>query len=537
MELPKFLNFKENNKKVTSIDFGASFIKVAFMEARGATYRLLGYVLKEFESNQKTSEEVGATLKEILEANPLAEKEACLSISEPDWIFIKKLTLPQMPKTELLGAVKWQLKAEFPFSPDESISDLKVIREYTDSEGAKKIELFCVFAKKEIVHKYVSAAISSGLAPVRVSASAFNYCGTLSSLSSHSQVSAIFDVGLSHSHIAIYQKNALSFIRSLNFSMARLANSLVGVLVTDQGKVEINLEKAWQIIHGYGIPLDEPAKLSDGLRPNQVIPLLRPLLEIAIKEIERSFDFFKSELGLVEPEILYVTGGGANLKNFIEYLSKGLKVKVEKLPLPVSLDIRNVDAGNLARDANQLSSAIDLGVSVSGINLLPREIKSQKIELIQKASLRVTAIAIGAVFIFSWFMVNFQIRDYKKRLKIAKLHLESVEEVKGLKQIVDSRENLINVVRAGKVPLDGLLKSMSALVSSSIILNELKVDQITHTMWLSGVITSGRDSVEKVLTDFMNAMENSKFIRDANLINSNEELGINSFEIKCELAK
>jgi len=47
----------------------------------------------------------------------------------------------------------------------------------------------------------------------------------------------------------------------------------------------------------------------------------------------------------------------------------------------------------------------------------------------------------------------------------------------------------------------------------------------------------GKDSVEKVLTDFMKDLENSKFVDEANLISTKEDNGINNFEIKCELAK
>ena len=43
--------------------------------------------------------------------------------------------------------------------------------------------------------------------------------------------------------------------------------------------------------------------------------------------------------------------------------------------------------------------------------------------------------------------------------------------------------------------------------------------------------------VEKLLTDFMKALENSKFILEANLIGSKEEQGESSFEIECILAK
>jgi len=537
MQWLKFLKLKDNYKRSMSIDFGASFIKVACVEASGDRYRLLAYALGELNAGQKTSEEISLFLKRLLEANSLTEKEVSLSICDPDWIFIKKLTLPQMPKDELLNAVKWQLKGQLPFSADGCASDLQVVREYTDSEGAKKVELFCIFAKKDIIDKYVSAAMMCGLSPVKVSSSVFNYCGTLNLLSANPEISAILDIGHTHSQVSIYQKNKLIFVRDLNFSTSKLIASLLGVLVTDQGKLEINMQKASELIQNYGIPLDLSGVLEGEIKAIHIISLMRPLLEAVAKELSRSFEYFKSESGLDLPAALYITGGGANLINLDRYLADQLKMRVERLPLPDLLDTPGLDKDKLYLDANLLSGAIGLSLSNGGINLLPREIKNRKVELIQKTFLRVTAIAVTAVFIFSLFIINFQIQDYKKRLKIAKAHLQSVEEIKNLKRVVDLREELIATIHLGKVPSGGLLKLISAIIPPTIILDEFSLDQSTHTMWLRGVVTLGKESVEKVLTDFMNDMENSKFIDEANLINSKEENGINNFEIKCDLAK
>ncbi|MDD5097402.1 MAG: pilus assembly protein PilM [Candidatus Omnitrophica bacterium] len=537
MQLFKLLKLKESSQRAVSIDFGASFIKVACVETSGAAYRLVAYALSELDASQKTSEDISEFLKKLLAENLITAKEVSLSISDPDWIFIKKLTLPVMPKEELLNAVKWQLKGQLPFSADDSVSDLQVIREYADSEAAKKVELFCVFAKKDIINKYISVVNACGLTPIKISSSVFNYCGILNLLPTNPEISAILDIGHTHSQVSIYQKNKLTFVRDLNFSTSKLTASLVGALLTDNGILEINTLKADALLQKFGIPLDESQILEGGIKASQVISLIRPLLETVAKELSRSFDYFKSESGLDIPQVLYLTGGGANLKNFDSYLASALKMKVQELLLPELLDIGNLDKDKLSSGLNQLSSAIGLSLSESNINLLPREIKNRKMESIQKTSLRITAIVIGAVFAFSWFVVNFQINDYKKRLKIAKSHLQSVEEIKNLKQLVDSREEMINTIHTGKVPSGGLLKLVSSLIPPGIILDEFSFNQASHSMLLKGIVILGNDSVEKVLTDFMKDMEDSKFINEANLISSKEDAGVNNFEIECDLAR
>jgi len=537
MQLSSLLKFNENNSRRLSIDFGASFIKLAWIESNGDKYRLLAYALEELNSSQKTVDEISLFLKKLLEVNSITEKEVSISISDPDWIFIKKLTLPQMPNEELLNAVKWQLKGQLPFNADESVSDLQIIREFSDSEGAKRIELFCVFARKDIVNKYVSVATLCGLSPVKISSSVFNYCATLNLLSSNPEITAILDIGHTHSQVAIYQKDKLSFARSLNFSTEKLSASLVGTLAAENGNLEINIEKADEILRDFGILLDEGQVLEGGIKANQIISLTRPLLEIIVKELIRSFEYFKSESGLDIPGVLYITGGGANLRNLDNYLKDALKMRVDKLPLPDLLSTKNVDKAKLLLDSNQLSSAIGLSLSNRGINLLPREIKNRKIERIQKTSLRVTATSIAAVFLFSLFVINFQINDYRKRLKIAQAHLQSLGEIKNLKQMVDSRESFINKIHYKKTPSGGLLKLMGAIIPSNILLDEFDFDELTHSMLIKGSVLTGKESVEKVLTDFMNQLEDSEFVVDANLLNSRDNAGVNNFEIECVLNK
>jgi len=537
MELLKFLKLKDNKKRIVCIDFGGDSVKVASLEERGDGFVLLAYALKEFQASHKTTEEVSTCLKQVTAEHSITGKEAYLSFSDPDGIFIKKFTLPQMPKEELFDAMKWQLKGEFPFNLDESEADLEVVREYMDNEGAKKIDLFCVFVKKEVVNKYASVLSTCGFEPVKITSSVFNYCGILSALPDNPKISATFDIGHSHSNIAIYQDNKLCFIRSLNFSTSKLSSSLERILVTDEGKVDVDPEKSRQLLQNYGILLDTPMQLQWGIKAGQIIPLMRPLLETVVKELGHSFEYFKSESGSEIPEVLYITGGGANLKNFDIYLTQQLKIKTIKLPLPGSLDIKNVDRENFLSNLNQFSGVLGLGLSVSKLNLLPHEIRSQKSELIQKFSLRIVAIVTGILFLFSWALIQLQINDYNKRLKIARQHLQGIEEIRVLKGEVDSKEGLINRMHAGKMPSGGLLKLMCSVVPADIMLDEFTFSQVTNSLTLKGVVLPGKDPVEKILTDFMKKVESSKFVLEANLTRSKEADGMNTFEIKCSLAK
>ena len=98
MDLLKLLKLKENNKRITCIDFGGSFIKLVCLQSEGDKSNLLAYALKEFDTSSSTAEDLSVFIKQILESNPIFAKETYLSISDPEGIFIKKISLPCMSK-------------------------------------------------------------------------------------------------------------------------------------------------------------------------------------------------------------------------------------------------------------------------------------------------------------------------------------------------------------------------------------------------------------------------------------------------------
>jgi hypothetical protein len=146
-------------------------------------------------------------------------------------------------------------------------------------------------------------------------------------------------------------------------------------------------------------------------------------------------------------------------------------------------------------------------------------------------------ISIGLIFASFWLIIELQIQDYKKRLKIAQLHLQSVEEVESIKQMLDSRESLINDINLGKVPPAGLLKLISAVIPPSTILNELNFDQSSQILQLRGVVMTSKDLAAQALNEFRDGLGNSKFIRETSLINSQDEQGLSHFEIEAKLAQ
>ncbi len=534
MKLTEIL--KRKTKRFLSIDFGQAFVKIAYAQALPGTFVLLNYDLKKILATEDNRAEIVSFINNFLKVNSIPEKEAFLTISDLDSVIIKHLVLPAVPKEEIQEAIKWQLKGEISFNSENAVLDWQVVREFTDEEGAKKNAITCILVKSEIIAKYLSIIGDCNLMPLVISSSPFNYAYILSRLQKNPLPTAVLDMGYKDAALCIYNNNKLNFIRNLAFSSDKLTQSLIATLTSDKGKVEVSLEKAEDIKKTFGILKDATGVLKDNIQAIQVISLMRPYLEGLVREIKRSFEYFSSNFKEKSPSVFYITGGGANLKNLDWYLNKELEVNVSGLPLPDCINMQKIEKERFNNDQNQMLSAIGVLLADSeGINLLPQQLKTQKIELLEKVSLRMVAIILGMLLLFSLFIFKFQERDYKNRLKTTQSHLQTIEVIRVLKQKIDLREGLINKIQKNRIPVQGLLKLISNITPGNIVLNELNLDSKGHVLILRGVVSATESIAEPVLIDFIKKIETSAFSSEVALVISKNIGGIQEFEIKCDL--
>jgi hypothetical protein len=168
---------------------------------------------------------------------------------------------------------------------------------------------------------------------------------------------------------------------------------------------------------------------------------------------------------------------------------------------------------------------------------LPRQIQEEKVEFIEKVSFRLIAITMGAIFLFALFVTRFQISDYQKRLKNARLHLAAVSEIGYLQGKISLREGLMHSIQEERIPIDGLLKVVSASLPPEIILSELTLDQNSRVLLLKGIISARENIAEDVLVNFMQKLEKSSFITEVALVSSKKAENAQEFEVRADLVR
>jgi len=130
-----------------------------------------------------------------------------------------------------------------------------------------------------------------------------------------------------------------------------------------------------------------------------------------------------------------------------------------------------------------------------------------------------------------------RINDYKARIANAQRHLETISEVRVLRQAILDREDLITKLEKGKVPADKLLIVLSNLVPNEVTLDSLVLKQDAAVLVLRGQVSLGSEVSEAVLAQFMEKLESSTFFAEASLTSSIREGVAQRFEIRCDVAR
>ncbi|MDD5042714.1 MAG: pilus assembly protein PilM [Candidatus Omnitrophica bacterium] len=510
--------FKGRRRRITCIDFGGSFVKTACVEVEKEAYRLLSYDIEEFDTSSSGEQEIGAFILRSLKKCPGFGRNTFISISGPEGFFVKKMLLAHASKDRMISLAKRRIKAEIPFDCEDILADLQIIRESPAGGRSRKAEAYCLFVKKDTVDKYVSACRECGLVPRKVSTSIFNYCGILGSLFSLPETSAVLDIGNTHSYLSIYRGSRLSFAKSLDFSVSRLCGSLCGTVNTENGDVEIDFEKAERLVRSEGLFLGgEEKELAEGVKTGQLAKLMLPLLEKVSREVWELLSSFASEPGSSMPETLYITGGGAGLKNAGQYFNSKINIKVEKLPLPGTLDIREVDAEKFFLDASRLSSAIGLAMRYPGINLISMELRKGMFRSLRLWLVRIFLISALAVSMFFWIRRNTLIDEQNGRAGA------------GQRAVADG-EVSPELSRTG-----ALLEMVGSVIPAGVALDKFEFDRARCLMRIGGTVSPGGDRGRETLAGFIGELENMEPVLQAKLSSFRRKGRGSKFEIECSL--
>ncbi len=526
VQISKFLPKKD---RLIGLDIGSTSIKLAELARQQGELILSKLKVQEIDSSKDNQDGQLDALKILF--GDINTKEARINVViNCSASCTKTSVIPFMPKSEILQALKWEMKNFISFSIDQAVMDYEIVGEIAEG-GVKKLKVAVACCLQETVDRYLDLLGLAGIGPSLFTQHGFALKNVIADLySKENKTVAFLDIGYNFSELFIFQDRELVFSRKLPVAGQDFTLAMTQPLISGNGKTELTLEEAESIKKKHGILSSDDSEIADGkITSAQLVSLLRPNLEKLTTEIERSFAFYREKERSAPVELLLLLGQGSNLKNLTKNLSESLRIPVQlgnplaAFPLSEPSLLKNEP-----ETAHSFASALGAALAApSDVNLLPIEIKQKAMLLIKRSSIKALVTAVIVIMILVYTGMRIRLGIYDKRIAVAQLELGAlspqIEELP--KQIF-----LCSVIDR-RIYWSDALKETSNLIPEPVCLTEMIAKE--NMLTLKGEIKSPGLVREQVLTEFMRSLEKGIF-KEVNLISTKDssEDKLNTFELR-----
>lgn len=526
LQISKFLPKKG---RLIGLDMGSSSIKLVELAHQQGKLVLVNLKLQEIDFREDDHDGQLDALKTLF--RDIDTRDARINVVLNCSQSCTKISvIPFMPKSEILQALKWEMRNSISFPIDQAVLDYEILQEIAEG-GVKKLKVAVACCPRETVDRYLDLLNLARIRPSLFTQHSFALKNVITSLSSKdNKTVALLDIGHNLSELVIFQDRELVLSRKLPVAGQDFTREMTQALASEHGKTELTLEEAESIKKKYGIlGSDDSRILDDKITSTQVISLLRPNLEKLVTEIERSFAYYREKEQGAPVELLLLLGGGSNLKNLTQNLSEDLRIPVQLgnplVAFPLSGPSLLSDEPETAHCfASALGAAL---ASPDDINLLPIEIKQQTRLLIKRSSIKALVTAVIVILILVYAGMRIKLETYDKRVATAELELGALSP-----QIEElPKQAFLSSILDQRIYWSDALKEISNLIPEQVCLTEMSAKE--NILALKGEIKSPALDREKVLTEFMRSLEKGIF-KEVNLISTkgSSQEKLNTFELR-----
>jgi len=467
VQISGFLSRKD---RFIGLDIGSCSIKLADLAHQQGKLVPLKLKLQEIDSRKDNQDGQLDALKNVF--RDINTKEAKINVVINCSQSCTKISvIPFMPKSEILQALKWEMRNFISFPIDQAVLDYEILREIAEG-GVKKLKVAVACCPQETANRYLDLLSRAGIKPSLFTQHSFALKNVITSLcSKENETVAFLDIGYTFSELVIFQNRELVFSRKLPVAGQDFTQEMTQALVSDRGKTELTLEEAESIKKKHGILSSDDSKIiEDKITGAQLISLLRPNLEKLVTEIERSFAYYREKEQGAPVELLLLLGGGSNLKNLTKNLSESLRIPVQLgNPLVAFPSSGPPLLSDEPETAHCFASALGAALASPGdINLLPTEIKQQT-KLIKRSSIEALVTAFVVIIILVYTGMRIRLGIYDKRVAAAELELialsPQIEEL--------PKQTFLGSILNQRIYWSDALKEISNLIPGQICLTEM----------------------------------------------------------------
>ena len=480
---------------------------------------------------------------------------------------IHNVLIPKVPDDEVADSVYWTMQKEDAFDRDSTILDFDLIKD-VEKDSLTRILAIVYRVNRQDVEKLEKLFRKTGFVLTGISTPTVALQNEIrrNCFSCEDESFSRLVIGESKSFIEIYFRNALVFSRDIKTGIESFMDSLAemaasrGVILSEEQCRELILAEGTK----GGAPAGGDRLFSDGERDIFDLGMQAPVR--LVRQIERTFDFFRNNFQIPRCTSIYLSGISFNDTRFAAYLSSetGIPCHVHtpfaSLVRPVSIAPADSAGGGY-----RLASPFDLALSQPDETknfLLTRaeKEKQQQERKVNRIAILSTAVLLAACAVV-FFWQRGQLEDRQALLQIASSELSRVgffdenqanallmAELGRLKeksgQLTALGERYLPAALLGQITISlppeiRLLR----LELEDMKAAEKKGDQVegVRRISLEGIVTGNRGQMEFILAKYIRKLGGSSFIisaivleKAADIYNDNDVLSF-TVEVKAAL--
>ncbi len=303
------LSLDLGQNEVAGLDIGSSTVRLIQLRKDNVGYAvtaagIAGIAPSGEDSNLRRINTVRA-IRECLGITGVRTKFAVCGVSGPE-VAVRDFRFPSLPAEEIEGAILLEAAQVCPFNTEDSAIDWQLI-----ANGSDGVAGILVAATNSLIKRKVQRAKEASLDCVLMDVDGLALLNCFSEIekAEPGQTIAILNIGSSYTTLAIMGENRWPFIRDITYA---------GNGIVEQIAAENNMpaDAVKEIL--FADSMESQTKLHDSLE-NACKNLI-----IDVTETSR---YYKTQEKTAAFEKLFVCGGFAMVKGFVELLSSQLPVK------------------------------------------------------------------------------------------------------------------------------------------------------------------------------------------------------------------
>jgi type IV pilus assembly protein PilM len=345
------------SKPVVGLDIGSSAVKAIELKKSGRGFKVTAIGVEPVPPDSIVDGAIidaGAVtdaVRRLLGSARFKAKDVVASLSGSS-VIVKKINLPVMSEADLADSIQWEAEQYIPFDIQDVNLDYQILTPVAERQGT--MDVLLVAAKKDKIADYTGVVSAVGKRAVVVDVDAFALQNAFETnyTDDSTKVVALVNAGASAININLVSGGTSLFTRDVGIG---------GNAFTEAVQKELGLPFEGAEDAKRGLPVD-------GVRSEDVRPVLHAVMENVLLEIEKTFDFFKATSASDRIDRIVVSGGASMVEDFETALRERMGTEVERFDpfRNVPIDPAALQGGSAADYAPVCAVALGLALRKDG---------------------------------------------------------------------------------------------------------------------------------------------------------------------------